>query len=48
VYVEQIGMYWVGYTRFKKLGSENRHLGERYFVKINRASGAVEEYGPFH
>lgn len=46
VEVVQIGMYWIGYNHPKRQ-SAIRHNEERYFVKINRASGAVEEYGPF-
>ena len=44
--VEEVGVYWIGYTKLKKIGSVVPK-GETYFVKINKASGAVEEYGPY-
>ncbi|MBS1725697.1 MAG: hypothetical protein JST51_03180 [Armatimonadetes bacterium] len=44
VYVEKVGVYWIGYTKNPKLGTATP-LEERYFVKINPLNGGVEEFG---
>jgi hypothetical protein len=44
--VELVGMYWVAYTKMPKKTNAIRTGGSHY-VKLNRVSGGVEEFGVF-